>query len=471
MTTDTDTGHRARTAGWRAVSLRRWLQDVPVGDPVDRRNAPMLQVLALLLCVLPMAAWGMRLTLLQDVPWRREETADLALSLFNCAAALAAFVLVRRGRFRTAAWCLLGGFALTVIPAYAGSGFTVQRYEQPVLAIWIVVAGLTLGRSALWLMFACVMAAFAAGIGPDIAREQHGSAYLTDVASSAAIFLMIALVVDRSSAALRESLLEARARGDALALSNAALVAERAERERVQEQLIHALKVEATGRLASGVAHDFNHLLGLILGHAARARHSDDPAVLKQALEDTESAARRAVAATRKLLSFSRLEESHPETFDLRDLLDDMRPMLRQLFDPAVRIEIEPGRHAQCVRFDRAQFELIVLNLAANAQQAMPAGGSFRIGLPAAADSAEVVLTLADTGHGMSEDVRRRCMEAFFTTKPAGQGTGLGLAVAAQLLREAGGDIAVDSTPGDGSRFRLSLPRRAELGEAVASAA
>ena len=99
----TDTGHRARTAGWRAVSLRRWLQDVPVGDPVDRRNAPMLQVLALLLCVLPMAALGMRLTLLQDVPWRREETADLSLSLFNCAAALAAFVLVRRGRFRTAA--------------------------------------------------------------------------------------------------------------------------------------------------------------------------------------------------------------------------------------------------------------------------------------------------------------------------------------------------------------------------------
>ena len=134
--------------------------------------------------------------------------------------------------------------------------------------------------------------------------------------------------------------------------------------------------------------------------------------------------------------------------------------MLRQLFDPAVRIVIELGDHAQYVRFDRAQLELIVLNLATNAQQAMPDGGRFRIGLPAAADSAEVVLTLADTGHGMSEDVRRRCMEPFFTTRPAGQGTGLGLAVAAQLLREAGGDIAVDSTPGDGSRFRLSLPRQ-----------
>ncbi len=421
----------------------------------------MLQVISLLLCLVPALAWGYRLVLLPDIPWRRGEASDLTLSLLNCLAAFVAFLLLRRGHFRAAAWTLLGGFAFTVIPAYATNGFSVQRYEQPILAIWIIIAGLTLGRIALWIMYACILIAFVTGIGPDIPRTDGWKGYFTDVVSSAMIFLMIAIVIDRSSAALREGLREARMRGEALARSNSALETEYAERERVQEQLIHAMKVEATGRLASGVAHDFNHLLGLILGHASRARRSDDPAVLKQALEGTESAARRAVAATRKLLDFSRLEESRPETLDLRELLEDMRPMLRQLFDPAVRIVIELGDHAQYVRFDRAQLELIVLNLATNAQQAMPDGGRFGIALPAPAGSPDVALVLSDTGVGMSEDVRRRCMEAFFTTKPAGQGTGLGLAVAAQLLHAADGDIGVDSAPGTGSTFRLTLPRQA----------
>jgi signal transduction histidine kinase len=163
----------------------------------------------------------------------------------------------------------------------------------------------------------------------------------------------------------------------------------------------------------------------LILGHASRARRSDDPAVLKQALEGTESAARRAVAATRKLLDFSRLEESRPETLDLRELLEDMRPMLRQLFDPSIRIVIELGNHAQYVRFDRAQLEL-TLNLATNASRPCPTAAAFTIALPAPAGSPDVALVLSDTGIGMSEDVRRRCMEAFFTASRPDKAPGWG---------------------------------------------
>lgn len=463
-----DRGHVAR--------LIDWLRDVPVADAVDRRNAAMLQVLLILA--------GLYQPLVVGYSWMHlgslvMDVTSLVLAGLSTIADWTAFLLLRHGRLRLAARLFVVLTLALLTATYLHWGLQAQTRVQLTQLVPVLVAGLILSRPALWWSTGWLAVAVLLGSWQDVeaARYEPLQVELTTIYAFRTLIglVVIAAILDRSVAALRSSLDTAHQRShdlartrdrlqlqmNSLARSNAALEAERAERERVQGQLIHAMKVEATGRLASGVAHDFNHLLGLILGHVSRARRSDDPAVLKQALEGTESAARRAVAATRKLLDFSRLEESCPETLDLRELLEDMRPMLRQLFDPAVRIAIEPGGHAQYVHFDRAQLELIVLNLATNAQQAMPDGGRFTIALPAPAGSPDVALVLSDTGIGMSEDVRRRCMEAFFTTKPAGQGTGLGLAVAAQLLHAANGDIGVDSAPGTGSTFRLTLPRQA----------
>lgn len=448
-------------AWWRRPA--RWLARVPVTDPVDRRNAPMLQVVLLLLGITPPLMWLSRATVSQ-IPWRPGELGSMAISLGISAIALFGFVLIRKGHFQWAARQLLVVIAAGMMVSYATGGYLAGRYEQPLLVVWIALAGLVVGRRALWAMYACMIIAFAAGYLVD-AREatdpidtprNMAMAYLM----VCVMYLLIAVVVDRSVLALRGALAEANRRGDELASSNRRLESEIAERTKVQEQLIHAQKVEAIGRLASGVAHDFNHLLSLILGYVRRAA-IDDPAARKKALDGIESAARRATSVTHKLLHFGRRDVTRIETFDAGQVVRELQPMLRQLFDPSVRIVYDVSDVAQPVAFDRAQFELVVLNIAANANQAMPDGGEFHVGLNRAPD-ASVELRLRDTGQGMSEAVRERVFEPFFTTKPSGQGIGLGLAVAANVIAAAGGDIAVDSMPGGGATFRIRLPAAAE---------
>ena len=436
----------------------RWLARVPIADPVDRRNAPMLQVLSLLLAGLPTLAWLYRI-FATTVPWRPGETSSMLLSFVVSAAAALSFVLIRYGRFKWASRQLLVVFAVTVIPAYAATGFTAQRFEQPLLVIWMAVAGLVIGRGALWFMYACVLVAFAVGIRVDAAGSAEAAYLASDAAISGAIFLLIAVVMDRSVAALRESLREANERGNQLEHTNARLETEIAEREKVQQQLLHAQKIEAVGRLASGVAHDFGNLLGVMLGYAARGRRLDDPQELKQALAGVESAARRAAAVTRKLLSFSRQDETRLEVFDAAAALREMKPTLWQLFDPSVALVFELPEQAQPIHFDRSQFELAVLNIAANANQAMPGGGSFGIALKPDAPETEVVVEFRDNGHGMSEQTQQRAFEPFFTTRAIGQGTGLGLAVVKDLVDKARGRITIDSAPGRGTCLRVELPR------------
>jgi signal transduction histidine kinase len=239
-----------------------------------------------------------------------------------------------------------------------------------------------------------------------------------------------------------------------------------AEREKIQAQLVHAQKVEVVGRLASGVAHDFNHLLGLILGYAAKGRHVDDSAELKNALAGVEAAGRRATAVTHKLLNFSRHEMTHIERFDAGDALRDLQPMLRQLFDPRVRLVCELTEKPAPVAFDRAQLDLVVLNIAANANHAMPEGGRFELALRTSDAGSQVEIELRDSGHGMDDEVRNRLFEPFFTTKPSGQGSGLGLSVAHNLIASAGGSVAVESAVGKGSTFRIRLPAARETADA-----
>lgn len=446
-------------APWRAVST--WLSRAPIDDPVDRRNAPMLQVLLLMLASLPPLMWLYRVVAV-DTPWRPGETTSLAISLAISAFALFDIWLVRRGRFQAAVRLLMAVIAIAMLLAYLGSGFGANRFEQPIQAVWLIVTGLVIGRRALWLMYGWMVLAFAAGTFVDIGSERvpdTAMMLVVDCAIAALIFLFIAIVVDRTVAALRESLHVATVRGDELARANERLQAEIAERERVREQLVHAQKMDAVGRLAAGVAHDFNHLLGLVAGHAARGRREEaDPDAMRQALAGVESAARRASAVSRKLLNFSRLDAATPEIFDGGQALRDMQATLRQLFDPAVAIRMEIPEQPQPILFDRAQFDLVILNIAANAGDAMPAGGTFGVALRTDDTTGGIAIELRDSGQGMAAPVQARIFEPFFTTKPAGAGTGLGLPVVRDLVSDAGGEIRVDSAVDAGTTVRIVLP-------------
>ncbi len=448
---------------WR--SLRSWLADVPVVDPVERRNAPMVQLVLLVLAVAASLLWIYRIVF-SGIPWRSGETVDLLTSLGVIVVCLGGVILIRRGRFQRATRMVLAVVALMLLAASARNGFDGQAYEQPMQVVWLVLAGLIVGRPALWCMYAVLVLAIVLGIATDIAADLPTAAApprhaVSDRIGSgiiaATIFLLVTLAIDRSVAALRATLREANRRGDQLALANARLGEEIAERERLTEQLIHARKVEAVGHLASGVAHDFNHLLGLILGHARRGMRSDGLTAAKDALGGIDSAARRATAVAQTLLNFSRRDATRVEVFDANEALAELQPMLTQLFGAGVRLDIEPSAGPARISFDRNQFSLLVLNIATNAHQAMPEGGRFRIAVDAGTTDT-VSISFADTGQGMSDEVRGRIFEPFFTTKPAGQGTGLGLAVVANLIAAAGGRIAVDSRPDHGSLFHIELP-------------
>jgi len=445
-------------------AIRRWLADVPVADAVERRNAPMLQVVLLLVALLPSMLWIYRIGF-SGLPWRPGETANLLMSLGVIAVAMLSFSLIRKGRFQWATRQLLAVVAVFLFLAHVQNGFDAQGYERPIQVVWLVLAGLIVGRPALWAMYGVFLIAVAAGVWVDIGRDlaalepskfspadRIGSGII-----AAVLFLLIAIVIDRSVAALRTSLREANLRSEELARTNARLQAEIAERERVTEQLVHARKVEAVGHLASGVAHDFNHLLGLILGYARRGSSTDDTVEIHQALTGVESAARRAAAVAQTLLGFSRREAVRIEVFDVNAALLELRPLLIQLFGPRVELSLDVADLAANVWFDRSQFALIALNIATNANQAMADRGEFRIVVDCG-NPAWVSIDFIDDGHGMDTDVQARIFEAFYTTRPAGHGTGLGLAVARDLIEASGGSIGVRSAPGCGATFRIELP-------------
>jgi signal transduction histidine kinase len=444
---------------WNGFS--EWLRIPAIDDPVDRRNAPMLQVVLLALGTLPPALWLYRIVA-SDIPWRPGETVSLSASLLISGIALWCVVLIRRGRFQSAIRRLMVVVVAVMSFSYAVNGVAAHIFEMPVHLLWLFVAGMMIGRKALWAMYAALVLVLLIGAGADVhAGRDPPSHAFGDAVVRAVMFLLIALVIDRSAATLRESLKDAMARSAELERTNAQLRTEMAARERAQAQLLHAQKMENVGRIASGVAHDFNHLLTLVLGHAARGRASATLEGAHEALLDVQSAARRASAVSRRLLDFGRMEIARPEIFDPAEAIAEMQPMLRQMFSPHTDLELQLQSFPGLIRFDRAQLELILLTLAANAEHAMPDGGRFTVALNRAG-SRMLEIACRDNGHGMDAAVRERCLEPFFTTKPSGQGTGLGLAVAANLVQAAGGEIAVDSAPGQGTTVRITLPLAAQ---------
>jgi len=250
---------------------------------------------------------------------------------------------------------------------------------------------------------------------------------------------------------------------------DAALVVSRdvTERRRMEERLADAEKMEAVGRLAGGVAHDFNNLLTVISGYAAILR--DDPSAAEP-LDEIVHAAEQATALTRQLLAFSRRQVLNPEAVDLNEIVGGMRSMLARIIGDDVQVAVRLADAVAPVEADRAQIERVVLNLAANARDAMPRGGRLTIETSDVVldesyvgthgdvtPGPHVLLAVSDTGVGMSEEVRRRLFEPFFTTKHGG-GTGLGLATVFGVVKQSGGSIFVYSEEGRGTTFKIYLP-------------
>jgi PAS domain S-box-containing protein len=240
------------------------------------------------------------------------------------------------------------------------------------------------------------------------------------------------------------------------------------ERVQLERRLSEAEKMEAVGRLAGGVAHDFNNLLTVIGGYAEILLAQDGE---REELQEIARASQQASALTRQLLAFSRRQVLHPRVLDVNAIVAGMEVMLQRIIGDDVSVAVRLADGLAAVEADRAQIERVILNLAANARDAMPDGGALTIetsnvevGEAQAVAHADggtgphVLLAVSDTGVGMDEDVRSHLFEPFFTTKPPGQGTGLGLATVFGVVKQSGGGIYVYSEPGRGTTFKIYLP-------------
>jgi signal transduction histidine kinase/ActR/RegA family two-component response regulator len=258
----------------------------------------------------------------------------------------------------------------------------------------------------------------------------------------------------------------------AFANLRASLQRSQSEHKQLQERLHQAHKMEAIGRLAGGVAHDFNNLLTIIRGNSdILLDRADLDHKQRKNIDQIQKAAERAVGMTRQLLAFSRMQVLQPRILDLNTVLGEMNKMIPRLIGEHIEFAFQPAEPLAPVLADPTQIEQVILNLAVNARDAMPNGGQLilRTANVRMTESEAfkrtpmkageyVLLSVSDTGHGMSAETKSKIFEPFFTTKEPGKGTGLGLATVYGVVKQSGGFIWVDSEPGAGARFDIYLP-------------
>ncbi len=242
---------------------------------------------------------------------------------------------------------------------------------------------------------------------------------------------------------------------------------------RKDEELRQAQRLEAVGRLAGGVAHDFNNLFTVIRGYSRMLLKRFQPgAPGREELEEIDKATDKAAAMTRQLLAFSRGQMLRPKVLDLPAMLSDMEHMLRKLAGDQVKVVLRPESGLARVKADPGQVTQVVMNLAVNARDAMPRGGTmtvttsavradkdFTLHHPEVQEGDYVEMRVADTGTGMDAETLSHAFEPFFTTKAPGRGTGLGLATVYGIVRQSGGYVWAESEPGRGTEFHVLLPR------------
>ena len=252
------------------------------------------------------------------------------------------------------------------------------------------------------------------------------------------------------------------------------------ERKALAAQLLQAQKLESVGRLAGGVAHDFNNMLSVIQGQTELALQEVEPgSPLAAGLSEVLKAAERSALLTRQLLTFARRDPSSPRALDLNGRIQELVEMLSRLIGAGVSVVWQPGSGVWPVRIDPGQFDQVLTNLVVNARDAMDGFGTLTITTANTTRGAQetlaagdyVVMTVSDTGTGMDADTLTRMFEPFFTTKPLGQGTGLGLAMVYGIARQHDGVVEAASSPGQGATFKVFLPRCLEDGAAGSAAA
>jgi PAS domain S-box-containing protein len=243
--------------------------------------------------------------------------------------------------------------------------------------------------------------------------------------------------------------------------------------KKLEAQFVEAQKMEVIGHLAGGVAHDFNNVLAVIMCYSDMALLELAPeSPLRNSLEEIRQAAERAAGLTRQLLVFSSKQTVHPVVLDLNDTINDLDKMLRRLIGENIVMTIIPGKEIGRVKVDSGYVGQVLMNLVINARDAMAEGGWLTIATSDAtldggyADTHTgvipgnyVMLSITDTGTGMTDEVKKHLFEAFFTTKPPGKGTGLGLTTCRTIMQQSGGHIRVHSGIGKGTTFRLYFPR------------
>lgn len=279
--------------------------------------------------------------------------------------------------------------------------------------------------------------------------------------------------VDITQSKLAADALERRIyeRTSELAAANRQLLAQIEERERVEATLRQVQRLEAVGQLTSGVAHDFNNLLTVILGNLTFMERSiSDPPVLKR-LSNMRMAAERGASLVAQLLAFSRRQRLEPKTVNLNDTVSGMRELLQSSMGGSVAVEIHMEEDLWPALVDPTQIELIILNLAINARDAMEVGGLLKVSTanvslrdqplrpeePGPGDY--VVVSVADSGSGMSEEVMARVFEPFFTTKEVGKGSGLGLSQVLGFAKQSGGGVRIETAEGRGTTVNVFVPR------------
>ena len=250
-----------------------------------------------------------------------------------------------------------------------------------------------------------------------------------------------------------------------------AMLRDNTARRELGKQFVQAQKMEVVGHLAGGVAHDFNNMLGIILGYTDILMQDMEPG--SEQFKNAEAVfhtGERAAALTKQLLIFSRKEAPRPRVVDLSEVIVRIDPMLRRLLGENINLVTEPEPEMFRVQTDPSQVEQVLMNLTVNARDAMPDGGVITVrsgnatirnndaAHPGIAAGRYGVFSVTDTGTGMSDEVKEKIFDAFFTTKPAGRGTGLGLATCQTIVKQWGGHLEVESKLGAGSTFRVYLP-------------
>jgi signal transduction histidine kinase/CheY-like chemotaxis protein len=347
--------------------------------------------------------------------------------------------------------------------------------------IVIVMAALLFGARGVALgLAACIVGLTAAGIAvvggyvspivPELWNPQYSPVWLRSAAillafggAAATAIVYMVTQLENEARLLQEALIREREQ-------RAALERAEAERERAQRAVAEAERVEALGRLASGVAHDFNNLLTVIVGATEVAQISSQkvPPEVNVCLDDIIRASGQAAELTRSLLMLGRRDIVQPRAIDVKAHVQRMFGTIRRLLPSDIDLAVSIGERA-CIQSDPTQLDRVLLNLIVNARDAIEREGRVEIGCerlepgkrPELGEGSYVALWVRDNGRGMDAEVQRHMFEPFFTTKPVGEGTGIGMAMVASFARTAGGDVHVESKPGGGTTVTLYLPESA----------